>query len=116
VGNTVHKLIHIASAFGGPEDWFDVPPNSLSASSPNFAVAIEAVLRRGLAFLCDLSRLMRAFVGGVSVVPDEARLDVQMRTLPAIGALGASNSACGRFAAGPVNKKPARSGFPGGAL
>ena len=37
---------------------------------------------------------MRAFVGGVSVVPDEARLDIQMRTLPAVGVLRHSNSAC----------------------
>jgi hypothetical protein len=27
------------------------------------------------------------FVGGVSVVPDDARLDIPMRTLPAVGVL-----------------------------
>ena len=58
----------------------------------------------------DLPRLMesasmenrkefvRAFVAGVSVVPAQASLDVQMRTLPAIGALSAANSACGLVA------------------
>jgi len=64
----------------------------------------------GLALLHDLPRLMesasmedrkefvRAFVGGVSVVPGEARLDVQMRTLPALGALQHANSTCGLVA------------------
>jgi hypothetical protein len=39
----------------------------------------------------DRKEFVRAFVGGVSVVPDEARLDVQMRTLPA---MGDANSTC----------------------
>jgi hypothetical protein len=30
----------------------------------------------------DRKEFVRAFVGGVSVVPGEARLDVRMRTLP----------------------------------
>jgi hypothetical protein len=38
---------------------------------------------------------VRAFVGGVSVVPGDALLDVQMRTLPA---LGNANSTCGLVA------------------
>jgi len=38
---------------------------------------------------------MRAFVGGVSVVRGEARLDVQMCTLPA---LSDANSTCGLVA------------------
>jgi len=41
---------------------------------------------------------MRAFVGGVSVVLGEARLDVQMRTLPAVGVLRRSNSVRGLVA------------------
>jgi len=41
---------------------------------------------------------VRAFVGGVSVVPGEARLDIQMRTLPAVGVLQHSNSAGGLVA------------------
>ena len=41
---------------------------------------------------------MRAFVGGASVVPEEARLDIRMRTLPEIGSLRPSNSACGLVA------------------
>ena len=70
----------------------------------------DALLRNGLASLHDLPRLMesasmedrkefvRAFVGGVSVVPAEARLDVQMRTLPAAGSLLPANSTCGLVA------------------
>ena len=46
----------------------------------------------------DRKEFVRAFVGGVSVVPGEARLDIQMRTLPAVGVLRHSNSACGLVA------------------
>jgi hypothetical protein len=46
----------------------------------------------------DRKECVRAFVGGVSVVPAEARLDVQMRTLPAVGALRPANSASGLVA------------------
>jgi hypothetical protein len=79
-------------------------------TAPYDPIDAEAVLRNGLASLHDLPRLMesasmedrkefvRAFVGGVSVVPGEARLDVQMRTLPAVGVLRHSNSACGLVA------------------
>jgi len=67
----------------------------------------EAVLRSRLASLRELPLLLesgsledrkefvRAFVGGVRVVPDEARLDVQMRALPA---LSDANSTCGLVA------------------
>jgi hypothetical protein len=80
------------------------------ATAPYDPIDAEAVLRNGLASLHDLPRLMesasmedrkefvRAFVAGVSVVPGDARLDVQMRTLPAVGALGAANSTCGLVA------------------
>jgi hypothetical protein len=76
-------------------------------STPYDPIDADAVLRNGLASLHDLPRLMesgsledrkefvRAFVGGVRVVPDEARLDVRMRTLPA---LGEANSTCGLVA------------------
>ena len=79
-------------------------------TSPYDPINAEAVLRDGLASLRDLPRLMesasmedrkefvRAFVAGVSVVPGDARLDVQMRTLPAVGALGSANSTCGLVA------------------
>jgi hypothetical protein len=50
------------------------------------------------ASLEDRKEFIRSFVGSVSVVPGEARLDVQMRTLPAVGALGAANSTCGLVA------------------
>jgi hypothetical protein len=68
------------------------------------------VLRTGLASLRDLPRLLesgsledrkefvRTFVGGVRVVPDDARLDIQMRTLPAVGSLLPPNSTCGLVA------------------
>jgi hypothetical protein len=79
-------------------------------TAPYDPIDADAVLRNGLASLHDLPRLMestsledrkefvRAFVGGVSVVPGEARLDVRMRTLPAVGALRPANSACGLVA------------------
>jgi hypothetical protein len=79
-------------------------------TAPYDPIDAEAVLRDGLASLHDLPRLMesasmedrkefvRAFVGGVSVVPGEARLDIQMRTLPAIGSLLPANSTCGLVA------------------
>jgi hypothetical protein len=46
----------------------------------------------------DRKEFVRAFVGGVSVVPGEARLDVQMRTLPTFGSLLPANSTCGLVA------------------
>jgi hypothetical protein len=46
----------------------------------------------------DRKEFVRAFVGGVSVAPGDARLDIQMRTLPAIGALQPANSTCGLVA------------------
>ena len=76
----------------------------------NNLTQLVAYLRGGLAALRDLPHLMesgsledrkefvRAFVGGVSVVPGEARLDVQMRTLPAVGSLLPANSTCGLVA------------------
>jgi DNA invertase Pin-like site-specific DNA recombinase len=76
-------------------------------TTPYDPIDADAVLRGGLASLRDLPHLMesgsledrkefvRAFVGGVGVVPGEARLDVQMRTLPA---LGDANSTCGLVA------------------
>jgi DNA invertase Pin-like site-specific DNA recombinase len=79
-------------------------------TAPYDPIDAEAVLRSGLASLHDLARLMesasledrkefvRAFVGGVSVVPGEARLDVRMRTLPAVGVLRPENSTCGLVA------------------
>jgi hypothetical protein len=80
------------------------------ATTPYDPIDAEAVLRAGLASLRGLARLlesasledrkefMRAFVGSVSVVPGEARLDVQMRTLPAVGVLQPANSTCGLVA------------------
>ena len=79
-------------------------------TTPYDPIDADAVLRGGLASLRDLPRLMesgsledrkefvRAFVGGVSVIPGEARLDVQMRTLPTVGSLLPANSTCGLVA------------------
>ena len=79
-------------------------------TTPYDPIDVDAVLRGGLASLRDLPRLLesgsledrkefvRAFVGGVSVVPGEARLDVQMRKLPVVGSLLPANSACGLVA------------------
>jgi DNA invertase Pin-like site-specific DNA recombinase len=79
-------------------------------SAPYDPIDAEAVLETGLASLNRLPRLLesgsledrkefvRAFVGGVSVIPGEARIDVQMRTLPAVGSLRPANSACGLVA------------------
>ena len=79
-------------------------------TAPYDPIDADAVLRNGLASLHDLPRLMesgsledrkefvRAFVGGVSVVPGEARLDIQMRTLPVVGSLLPANSTCGLVA------------------
>jgi uncharacterized OB-fold protein len=79
-------------------------------ATPYDPINADAVLRGGLASLRDLPRLLesgsledrkefvRAFVGAVSVVPGEARLDVQMRTLPLMGASQHSNSTCGLVA------------------
>lgn len=56
----------------------------------------DALLKHGLAAIRDLPRLLesgnieerkefvRAFVAGITVVPDKLRLDLQMRTLPAV--------------------------------
>jgi hypothetical protein len=46
----------------------------------------------------EWKEVVRAFVGGATVVPGEARLEPQMRTLPAVGALRPGNSACGMVA------------------
>ena len=46
----------------------------------------------------DKQEFVRPFVGGVSVVPGEARLDVRMRSLPAVGVLRRLISACGLVA------------------
>jgi hypothetical protein len=75
-------------------------------TTPFDPIDADAVLRGGLASLRDLPRLtesgledrkefVRAFVGGVSVVPGEARLDIQMRTFRA---LSDANSTCGLVA------------------
>ncbi len=64
-------------------------------SAPYEPIDADALLRHGMAALGDLPRLMesgsleerkefvRAFVAGVKVYPDEERLEVQMRKIPA---------------------------------
>jgi hypothetical protein len=73
-----------------------------------------------LGSLEDRKEFIRSFVGSVSVVLGEARLDVQMRTLPAIGALLPANSTCGlvagaRYVPLQIEMKPMKrflAGFP----
>jgi len=91
-------------------------------TNPQFRVR-TSVLRTGLASLHDLPRLtesgslqdrkefVRAFLGGVTVVLGEGRLDVRMRTLPELGALLPSNSTVGlvagaRYEPVPIEMKP----------
>ena len=64
-------------------------------SAPYEPIDAEVVLRHGMTALRDLPRLLesgsleerkefvRAFVAGVKVYPDEERLEVQMRKIPA---------------------------------
>ena len=80
-------------------------------SVPYEPIDADAVVRDGMASLRDLPRLLesgnleerkefvRAFVGGVNVVPTEARLELQMKRVPAVGQLLPENSAC-RMVAG----------------
>ena len=65
-------------------------------SAPYEPIDADAVLRDGLASLRDLPRLLEsasleerkqfvnAFIAGVTVQPDERRLDLQVRTLPVL--------------------------------
>ncbi len=65
-------------------------------AAPYEPIDADAVLREGLASLRDLPRLMEsahleerkqfvhAFIAGVTVRPDEARLDLQVRALPVL--------------------------------
>ena len=65
--------------------------------APYTPLDADAILRDGLAGIADLRRLlesanmderklvMQAFIAGVTVRPDEARLDLLVRPLPVIG-------------------------------
>jgi len=69
---------------------------------PYEAIDVDAVLRDGLASLANLPRLMEsasieerkefvhAFIGGVTVDPENARLDIQVRPLPLRGTANSS--------------------------
>ena len=79
-------------------------------TAPYDLIDAEAVLRGGLAALHNLPRLLesgsleerkefvRAFVAGVAVVPNEARLELLMHRLPATGLPRPGNSTCGMVA------------------
>ena len=70
--------------------------------APYAAIDAEAVLRDGLAALADMPRLLesasieerkefvQAFIAGVTVRPDEARLDIQVRPIPVLGTANSS--------------------------
>jgi hypothetical protein len=93
-----------------------------------YAIDPDAVLRAGMVSLRDLPRLLdagtieertefvRAFVAGVTVQPDDVRLDVQMRQIPV---LGTGNSACemvagARYEPVQMNLEPAIKRFVAG--
>jgi DNA invertase Pin-like site-specific DNA recombinase len=71
-------------------------------TAPYNAIDANAVLQDGLASLANLPRLMEsasleerkefvhAFIGGVTVRPDEARLDIQVKAIPVLGTANSS--------------------------
>ena len=71
-------------------------------AAPYKPIDPDAVLRDGLASLSDLPRLLdsgnleerkgfiRAFIDGVTIVPDKLRLDLRVRTFPVFGAANSS--------------------------
>ena len=75
-------------------------------TAPYEPIDAEVVLREGLASLRDLPRLLesgsleerkefvQAFVGGVKVMPEEARLELEMRKFPAVALPRPGNSPC----------------------
>ncbi|MBZ5639079.1 MAG: zinc ribbon domain-containing protein [Acidobacteriia bacterium] len=75
-------------------------------TAPYEPIDVELVLREGLASLRNLPRMLesgsleerkefvRAFVGGVKVMPEEARLELEMRRFPAVALPRPGNSAC----------------------
>jgi hypothetical protein len=79
-------------------------------SAPYEPIDADAVLRDGMASLRDLPRLLesgsleerksfvRAFVGGVNVVPADARLELLMHKIPSVTQLLPGNSTCGMVA------------------
>jgi site-specific DNA recombinase len=70
--------------------------------APYAAIDADAVVRDGLAALADMPRLLesasieerkefvQAFIAGVTVRPDEARLDIQVRPIPVLGTANSS--------------------------
>ncbi len=77
---------------------------------PYEPIDAEAVLRHGMAALSNLPRLMesgsqeqrkefvRTFIAGVTVYPDEERLEVQIRKIPATALPQPGNSSAGLVA------------------
>jgi hypothetical protein len=105
-------VILALAAFAGYKAWTwrDASRSPIAAIYQSRTACPLTLTRSGLALLHELPRLMgsasledrkefvRAFVRGVSVVPGEARLDVRMHTLPAVGSLLPANSTCGLVA------------------
>ena len=75
-------------------------------TAPYEPIDAESVLREGLASLHNLPLLLesgrleerkefvRAFVGSVKVMPEEARLELEIRKLPTVGMPRLGNSTC----------------------
>ena len=90
---------------------------SSSASTQRNAAIPSRLMRRLVrrahirASLENRSEFVSAFVGSISVVPGDPRLDVQLRTLPAVGSLMPANSTCqmvagARYVPVPIEMKP----------
>ena len=96
--------------------WARFGPNLEAA--PYEPIDADAVLRSGMAALGDLPRLLesahleerkqlvQAFIAGVTVQPDDNRLDLRVRTLPDLGNLSVSMVAGARYEPLQMNLEP----------
>ena len=87
-------------------------------AAPYEPIDVDAVLRSGLAALQDLPRLLesahleerkqfvQAFIEGITVQPDNNRLDLRIRTLPALGNSPVSMVAGARYEPLQMNLEP----------
>ena len=76
-----------------------IPCRSSSRRSQAGSIGTSRLRSSSSGSLEDRKEFVRAFVAGVRVVSGDARLNVQMRSLPALASLRPGNSAC-RMVAG----------------